>query len=81
MFPFVYGDVTIFSCTTIDGDTEVCIRSDIFIILYDGSIQAWCATQLDDDRRMKKLGYCGAGCPREDEDVWVTDDTLTVTYH
>ena len=28
-----------------------------------------------------KYGTCGAGCPTEDDDVWVTDNTLTLTHH
>ena len=45
----------------------------------------WCSTKVDENGVHKGgqglWGYCGAGCPREDDDVWVTDDTLTVTHH
>ena len=39
-----------------------------------------CATQVDSDgKHIKgKWGYCGPDCPAED-DIWPTDDTLTVT--
>ena len=47
--------------------------------------QNQCATEVDEEGKVKyiddKHGTCGAGCPREDDDVWVTDDTLTVTHH
>ena len=40
-----------------------------------------CATEVDESGNAVNGGHCGAGCPREDEDDWVTDDTLTVTHH
>ena len=48
------------------------------IILY---LQNQCATEVDDEGEFvpPKRGTCGPGCPTEDDDVWVTDDTLTVT--
>ena len=46
--------------------------------------QNQCATEVDEEGKVKwsddKLGTCGAGCPREDDDVWVTDDTLTLAF-
>ena len=33
--------------------------------------------KYDDD----KHGTCGPDCPGEDDDVWLTDDTLEVTHH
>ena len=49
-------------------------------------LQNNCATKVDEKGEYLlsdglHRGACGAGCPREDEDVWVTDDTLTVTHH
>ena len=43
-------------------------------------IQPWCSTQVDSDAKVikGKWGYCGPDCPTED-DIWPTDDTLTVT--
>ena len=50
------------------------------------NLQNQCATEVDDKGEVKywgdhKHGTCGPGCPTEDDDVWVTDDTLTVTHH
>ena len=46
-------------------------------------LQNQCATEVDDQGKYisYKRGDCGPGCPTEDDDVWVTDDTLTVTHH
>ena len=50
------------------------------------NLQNQCATEVDSQGKVKyfahhKHGDCGPGCPTEDDDVWVTDDTLTVTHH
>ena len=49
------------------------------------NLQNQCATEVDDEGKVKYYnhnnGDCGPGCPTEDDDVWVTDDTLTVTHH
>ena len=54
-------------------------------IYYKGKyLQNNCATEVNEKGEYDndgQRGTCGAGCPREDEDVWVTDDTLTVTHH
>ena len=51
---------------------------DIYIYIFV-SIQPWCSTEVDDNGKEvdDKWGYCGPDCPTED-DVWLTDDTLTV---
>ena len=45
--------------------------------------QNQCATEVDENTQYisSKRGYCSAGCPTEDDDVWVTDNTLTLTHH
>ena len=47
------------------------------------NLQNQCATEVYDSGKVKygngKHGDCGPGCPTEDDDGWVTDDTLTVT--
>ena len=47
-------------------------------------MQNQCATEVNEEGKFEwrddKHGTCGPGCPREDDDVWVTDDTLTVTH-
>ena len=52
------------------------------IIYYKGKyLQNNCATEVNEKGEYDndgQRGICGAGCPREDDDVWVTDDTLTV---
>ena len=47
------------------------------------NLQNQCATGVDDKGEYfyPKRGDCGPGCPTEDDDVWVTADTLTVTHH
>ena len=56
-------------------------------IYYKGKyLQNNCATGVNEKGEYDYSDYphrgtCGAGCPREDDDVWVTDDTLTVTQH
>ena len=49
------------------------------------NLQNQCATEVDDEGKVKyyddKHGDCGPGCPTEDDDVWVTDDILTVSHH
>ena len=56
------------------------IKSDFDIFM---NLQNQCATEVDDEGKVKysdnKYGDCGPDCPTEDDDVWVTDDTLTVT--
>ena len=43
----------------------------------------WCSTEVDESGHhiggQGKWGNCGPNCPTEDDDIWVTDDTLTVT--
>ena len=53
------------------------------MVIFNNS-QNQCATEVDDEGKVKywrdfKHGDCGPDCPTEDDDVWVTDDTLTVT--
>ena len=50
-----------------------------------------CATEVDEEGKVKygyhsygyasEHGTCGPDCPGEDDDVWLTDDTLEVTHH
>ena len=44
------------------------------------NLQNQCATGVDDKGEYfyPKYGTCGPDCPSEEDDVWVTDDTLTV---
>ena len=64
-----------------EGKNILPIISDFVI---SNNLQNQCATEVDDEGKVKfldKHGDCGPGCPTEDDDVWVTDDTLTVTHH
>ena len=43
-----------------------------------------CATKVDEEGKYisyKYRGTCGPDCPGEDDDVWLSDDTLAVTHH
>ena len=48
-------------------------------------LQNQCATEVDEEGKIKyfykKYGTCGPDCAGEDDDVWLTDDTLEVTHH
>ena len=50
---------------------------------YPPDNQPWCSTEVDESGHhiggQGKWGNCGPNCPTEDDDIWVTDDTLTVT--
>ena len=60
------------------GSVEVVciIHQDIDLIKQ---VQPYCATEVDQDRRMLKKGDCGPGCPIAGN-AWKTDDTLRVTH-
>ena len=53
------------------------------LIDTDPDDKPWCSTLVDesgeDIGEQGKWGNCGPDCPTEDDDGWVTDDTLTVT--
>ena len=57
----------------------ICISE--FVIFMN--LQNQCATEIDDEGKVKyfddKHGDCGPGCPTEEDEVWLTDDTLMVT--
>ena len=63
-----------------EGKNILPIISDFVI---SNNLQNQCATEVDDEGKVQfsddKHGDCGPGCPTEDDDVWVTDGTLTVT--
>ena len=50
-----------------------------------------CATEVDEEGKVKygyhsygyahEHGTCGPNCPGEDDNAWLTDDTLEVTHH
>ena len=44
-------------------------------------LQNQCATEVDEEGENIQggIGTCGPDCPGEDDDVWLTDDTLEVT--
>ena len=60
------------------GKNTLPIISDLVILM---NLQNQCAAEIDDEGKIKYRDTCGPGCPTEDDDVWVTYDTLTVTHH
>ena len=90
VFPFIYMDETINTCTTIDGDTKVCQlvlgyqNSNVSTVKFEKSlshIQAWCSTAVDENAVQKGFwGYCEAGCPGcKTETCPVSSTTTTST--
>ena len=80
MFPFIFEDVTHYTCTTMYDDEVK--YNDCNVYYTRKYLQNNCATRVNEEGEYDgNRGTCGASCPREDEDDWVTDDTLTVTHH